>query len=204
MYNGVIEGIFKEEGSFDIESDIIPFLSTLKGFKFGFNSGMRAEVLFPLHKKLIKNSNYTFLNIINFINLLYTGNGDMNKYSQMAMADSLEKGGGRSNIAGDMMSMQMGMAIGQQMMNNMNQANTASGMPQAGTAQTGNGPKYLASERCYLFHTLFHLSCSFICKCNCKYIIWCNIAVLNKIGNPVRKHACFAGKYISFDMCKNS
>ena len=46
MYNGVIEGIFKEEGSFDIESDIIPFLSTLKGFKFGFNSGMRAEVLF--------------------------------------------------------------------------------------------------------------------------------------------------------------
>lgn len=46
MYNGRIEGIFKEEGSFDIESDIIPFLSTLKGFKFGFNSGMRAEVLF--------------------------------------------------------------------------------------------------------------------------------------------------------------
>ena len=28
------------------------------------------------------------------------------------------------------------------MMNNMNQANTASGMPQAGTAQTGNGPKF--------------------------------------------------------------
>lgn len=46
MYNGVIEGIFKDEGSFDVESDIIPFLSTLKGFKFGFNSGMRAEVLF--------------------------------------------------------------------------------------------------------------------------------------------------------------
>ena len=36
----------------------------------------------------------------------------------------------------------MGMAIGQQMMNNMNQANTASGMPQAGTAQTCNGPKF--------------------------------------------------------------
>lgn len=46
MYNGVIEGIFKEEGSFDIESEIIPFLSSLKGFKFGFNSGIRAEVLF--------------------------------------------------------------------------------------------------------------------------------------------------------------
>lgn len=46
MYNGKVEGIFTDEGSFDIESDIIPFLSTLKGFKFGFNSGIRAEVLF--------------------------------------------------------------------------------------------------------------------------------------------------------------
>ena len=46
MYNGVVEGIFKDEGNFDIESDIIPFLSTLAGFKFGFNSGLRAEVLF--------------------------------------------------------------------------------------------------------------------------------------------------------------
>lgn len=46
MYNGRTEGIFEEEGSYDIESDIIPFLSTLKGFKFGFNSGLRAEVLF--------------------------------------------------------------------------------------------------------------------------------------------------------------
>ena len=46
MYNGRVEGIFTDEGSFDIESDIIPFLSTLKGFTFGFNSGMRAEVLF--------------------------------------------------------------------------------------------------------------------------------------------------------------
>ncbi len=44
--NGKIEGIFKDEGSYDMESEIIPFLSTLKGFKFGFNSGMRAEVLF--------------------------------------------------------------------------------------------------------------------------------------------------------------
>lgn len=46
MYNGKVEGVFTDEGSFDIESDIIPFLSTLKGFNFGFNSGMRAEVLF--------------------------------------------------------------------------------------------------------------------------------------------------------------
>ena len=46
LYNGKIEGVFTDEGSFDIESDILPFLSTLKGFKFGFNSGIRAEVLF--------------------------------------------------------------------------------------------------------------------------------------------------------------
>ncbi|KIR02868.1 hypothetical protein P261_01683 [Lachnospiraceae bacterium TWA4] len=46
LYNGKVEGIFKDDGSFDIETQIIPFLSTLKGFKFGFNSGMRAEVLF--------------------------------------------------------------------------------------------------------------------------------------------------------------
>ena len=44
--NSILHRKIKEEGSFDIESDIIPFLSTLKGFKFGFNSGMRAEVLF--------------------------------------------------------------------------------------------------------------------------------------------------------------
>ena len=30
MYNGKIEGIFKDEGSFDMESEIIPFLSSLK------------------------------------------------------------------------------------------------------------------------------------------------------------------------------
>lgn len=46
LNNGKIEGIFTDEGEYDIESQIIPFLSTLKGFKFGFNSGMRAEVLF--------------------------------------------------------------------------------------------------------------------------------------------------------------
>lgn len=53
MFNGKVEGIFKDEGSFDIESQIVPFLSTLKGFKFGFNSGMRAEVLFVNTKEFI-------------------------------------------------------------------------------------------------------------------------------------------------------
>lgn len=46
LYNGKIEGIFTDDGNYDIESQIIPFLSTLKGFKFGFNSGIRSEVLF--------------------------------------------------------------------------------------------------------------------------------------------------------------
>lgn len=46
LFNGRMEGIFQDDGDYDIESQIIPFLSTLKGFKFGFNSGMRAEVLF--------------------------------------------------------------------------------------------------------------------------------------------------------------
>ncbi len=52
LYNGKIEGIFENDGEYDIASDIIPFLSTLKGFKFGFNSGMRAEVLFVNTKEL--------------------------------------------------------------------------------------------------------------------------------------------------------
>ena len=46
LNNGKIEGVFEDEGEYDIESEIVPFLSTLKGFRFGFNSGMRVEVLF--------------------------------------------------------------------------------------------------------------------------------------------------------------
>ena len=53
LSQGKIEGVFKDEGDYDIESQIIPFLSTLKGFKFGFNSGMRAEVLFVNTKEFI-------------------------------------------------------------------------------------------------------------------------------------------------------
>ena len=52
MYNGKTEGIFRDEGRFDIETQIIPFLSTLAGYKFGFNSGLRAEVLFINTKEL--------------------------------------------------------------------------------------------------------------------------------------------------------
>lgn len=46
LNHGKIEGIFEKDGEYNIDSQIIPFLSTLKGFKFGFNSGMRVEVLF--------------------------------------------------------------------------------------------------------------------------------------------------------------
>ncbi len=53
LFNGKIEGIFKDEGDYDIESQIIPFLSTLKGFKFGFKTGMRAEVLFVNTKEFM-------------------------------------------------------------------------------------------------------------------------------------------------------
>jgi membrane protease subunit (stomatin/prohibitin family) len=55
MYNGAVEGIFTESGSYTIDSQIIPFLSTLKGFKFGFNSGLRAEVLFVNTKEFTCN-----------------------------------------------------------------------------------------------------------------------------------------------------
>lgn len=46
LYNGRIEGVFRDEGNFDISSDIIPFLTTLRSFTFGFNTPLRAEVLF--------------------------------------------------------------------------------------------------------------------------------------------------------------
>ena len=252
MYNGVIEGIFKEEGSFDVESDIIPFLSTLKGFKFGFNSGMRAEVLFVNTKEFtvkwgtknpisiptqnlpggcpvrafgtfnFKVSDYVaMIDKVAGVKQIYTVEdvrervvavldqllmkwiskegkdmfnlqanamdiangikqdldmeickigieitgfniasfnypeeitkmqnkaasqamvGDMNKYTQMAMADNLGKGGG-SNIAGDMMSMQMGMAMGQQMMNSFNNANNANNQSQMPRGE-GTAPKF--------------------------------------------------------------
>jgi len=53
LYNGRVEGLFRDEGSYDIESEIVPFLSTLKGIKFGFNSGIRAEVLFINTKEVL-------------------------------------------------------------------------------------------------------------------------------------------------------
>ncbi|TYQ13221.1 UNVERIFIED_CONTAM: membrane protease subunit (stomatin/prohibitin family) [Acetivibrio alkalicellulosi] len=53
LHNGKIEGVFSDEGNYEIETQIVPFLSTLKGFKFGFNSGLRAEVLFVNIKEFL-------------------------------------------------------------------------------------------------------------------------------------------------------
>ena len=53
LFNGKIEGVFKEEGNYEIESEIVPFLTTLKGFKFGFNTPLRAEVLFVNTKEFL-------------------------------------------------------------------------------------------------------------------------------------------------------
>lgn len=68
--------------------------------------------------------------------------GDMNKYTQMAAADSMGKGGAGAGMASDMVGLQMGMAIGQQMVNQMN----AGGGNMAGQAQPaaqgGAGPKF--------------------------------------------------------------
>ncbi|MCM1262085.1 MAG: SPFH domain-containing protein [Butyrivibrio sp.] len=232
MYNGVVEGIFEDEGSYDIESDIIPFLTTLKSFKFGFNTPLRAEVLFINTKEvLVKWGTKNALNLpaqglpggmpirafgtfnckisdhavvidkLAGIRQMYTVDdvkeriiasldqllmswitkegrdmfnlqadarsiakgiesdldmdmrkigiaiteftiesfsypeevkkmqekaaaqamvGDMNKYTQMAAADSMGKGRAGGGLAADMVNVQMGMAIGQQMVNQMN------------------------------------------------------------------------------------
>ncbi|MEI7885175.1 MAG: SPFH domain-containing protein [Clostridia bacterium] len=52
--NGVVGGVFTEPGSFDISSQIVPFLSTLKGIiDLRGDSGMRAEVYFVNAKELL-------------------------------------------------------------------------------------------------------------------------------------------------------
>ena len=259
LYNGKLEGIFQEEGNYEVESEIIPFLSTLKSFKFGFNTPLRAEVLFINTKEVLvkwgtknainlqapglpggmpirafgtfscKIGDYNVLidklagirqtysvedvkeRIITDLNPLlmsWIGKvgrdmfnlqmdagkigdgiceelnremseigiaitnfniesfsypeeikkmqekaaaqamiGDVNKYQQLAMADSFGKGGNGSNMMGDMVGLQMGMAMGQQMVNQMNMnnqinmgMNQMNGMGQQATG--GAAPKF--------------------------------------------------------------
>ena len=255
LYNGKVEGIFQEDGDYDVESDIIPFLTTLKSFKFGFSTPLRAEVLFINTKELLvkwgtKNAinlpapglpggmpirafgtfncrvaahdvlieklagirqTYTVEDVKERIiasldqllmswiskegrdmfNLQADARniakgiegeldadmktlgigisgftiesfsypeeirkmqekaaaqsmvGDMNKYTQMAAADSMGKGGSGAGMASDMVGLQMGMAIGQQMVNQMNLNGNANAAGQAQpAAQGGQGPKF--------------------------------------------------------------
>lgn len=53
MVDGKLEGIFEDEGRYDIESQIIPFLSSLKGAKYGFSGGIRAEIIFVNTKDIV-------------------------------------------------------------------------------------------------------------------------------------------------------
>ncbi len=51
--NGAVDGVIEKQGSFDIESEIVPFLSTLKGiFSLRGDTGMRAEIYFVNAKEL--------------------------------------------------------------------------------------------------------------------------------------------------------
>lgn len=259
LYTGKIEGIFKDDGTYDIESQIIPFLSTLKSFKFAFNNPLRAEVVFINTKEILvkwgtKNAinmpapglpggmpircfgtynckiadTETVIEKLAGIKARYTVDdvkerigasldqllmswiakegkdmfnlqvdarniakgieadldaemrqigigitgftiesfsypeeirkmqekaaaqamvGDVNKYTQMAMADSMSNGngGGNGGMAADMVSMQMGMAMGQQMVNQMNLGGQQnSGMQNNAAPQMagGAGPKF--------------------------------------------------------------
>jgi membrane protease subunit (stomatin/prohibitin family) len=52
--NGVVEGVFENPGNYDIYSDIVPFLSTLKGIlQLRGDTGLRAEVYFVNAKELL-------------------------------------------------------------------------------------------------------------------------------------------------------
>ena len=253
LYNGRVEGIFEEDGDYDIESDIIPFLTTLKSFRFGFNTPLRAEVLFINTKELLvkwgtKNAinlqaqglpggmpirafgtfncrvvehgvlierlagvqqKYTVADVKariiasldqllmswiskegrDMFNLQADARniargieedldqdmrklgigisdftiesfsypeeikrmqekaaaqsmvGDMGRYTQMAAADSMAKGGHGSGMASDMVGLQMGMAIGQQLVNQM-KLGGSTGAQQPAANGNGTGPKF--------------------------------------------------------------
>ncbi len=256
MYNGKIEGIFEDEGQYDVESQIIPFLTTLKSFKFGFNTPLRAEILFintkeqlvkwgtknainlpaaglpggmpirafgtfsckvseadvlidkiagvknsftveDVKERIVANLDQLLMSWIgkegrDMFNLQMDAGkiakgiaadldmdmrkigvavtdfniesfsypeeikkmqekaaaqsmvGDINKYQQIAAADSMTKGGSNHSAASDMVQLQMGMAMGQQMVQNM--MNTNQSAPPAGNGagqpQAGGGPKF--------------------------------------------------------------
>ena len=57
--NGRVEGVFEEPGDYDIYSEIVPFLSTLKGIlQLRGDTGLRAEVYFVNAKELLLTTDY--------------------------------------------------------------------------------------------------------------------------------------------------
>lgn len=55
-YNGAIEGVFETPGSFDIDTEIVPFLSTLKSiFELKKDTQLRTDVYFVNAKELLLN-----------------------------------------------------------------------------------------------------------------------------------------------------
>jgi membrane protease subunit (stomatin/prohibitin family) len=72
--------------------------------------------------------------------------GDLNRYQQMAMADSMSNGKAGGSVAGDMVGLQMGMMMGQQMVNQMQNPGGAQGnaQPTQGNQQPSGGaiPKF--------------------------------------------------------------
>ena len=63
--------------------------------------------------------------------------GDMNKYQQMSMIDAMAKGGNGGSVASDMVQMQMGMMMGQQMMGQMAQMQGGQAAPIGGQMAGG-------------------------------------------------------------------
>lgn len=53
--SGAVAGVFTKDGNYKVESDIIPFLSTLAGVKYGFDSGRRVEALFVNTRDVLQN-----------------------------------------------------------------------------------------------------------------------------------------------------
>ena len=54
--NGHVSKVFTQQGNFDIETDIVPFLSSIKGFfQFRKDTGLRAEIYFVNAKELVMN-----------------------------------------------------------------------------------------------------------------------------------------------------
>lgn len=55
-YNGAIEGVFENPGSFDIDTEIIPFLTTIKSFfELKKDSGIRTDIYFVNAKEMVLN-----------------------------------------------------------------------------------------------------------------------------------------------------